>query len=144
MTHEVPEMTPEIVRKAVADYFAALRAMNPDAWAATFAANGTTEDPAGTPPVKGHAALKQRATAMWAPWQKIALWETEIFVAANEAAVKWTGEGRGKNGRDFRFEGIDMIVVDEQGKVQSVRGFWDTSVLAELGAAAPPYYYCMP
>jgi ketosteroid isomerase-like protein len=127
-------MTPETVRKAVAEYFVALRAMNPDAWAATFAAEGTTEDPAGSPPVKGHAALKQRATAMWAPWVRIALRETEVFVAANEAAIKWTGEGRAKNGRDFRFEGIDIIAVDEQGKVQSVRGFWDTSILVELAA----------
>jgi steroid delta-isomerase len=125
-------MTDEMVRKAVAAYFAALRAMDADAWVATFAVDGVSQDPAGSPPVKGHGALRELAANMWAPWVQVGLEEQEIFVVANAAAVKWIGQGRAKNGRDLRFEGIDVIAVNERGKIQSLLGYWDTSILAQL------------
>jgi steroid delta-isomerase len=127
-------MTAEMVRKAVAAYFAALRAMDADAWVATFAEDGVSQDPAGSPPVRGHAALKQLAANMWGPWQQVGLQEQEIFVVANLAAVKWMGKGRAKNGRDLQFEGIDVITVNERGKIQLLQGYWDTSILSQVTA----------
>jgi steroid delta-isomerase len=118
-------MTTETIQKAVAAYFAALRAMDVDAWVATFAADGVSQDPVGSPPVKGHAALRQLAINMWGTWDNIGLQEQEIFVSGNEAAVKWTGHGRAKNGREARFGGIDIITVNDQGKIQSMRGYWE-------------------
>jgi steroid delta-isomerase len=129
-------MMSEIVRTAVAAYFAATRAMDADAWVATFAEDGVSQDPAGSPPVKGHAALRELAASMWGPWQQVGLQEHEIFVAANVAAVKWTGQGRARNGHDFRFEGIDVITVNELGKIESLLGYWDTSILAQVTAKA--------
>jgi steroid delta-isomerase len=73
---------------------------------------------------------------MWGPWQQVGLQEHEIFVAANVAAVKWTGQGRARNGHDFRFEGIDVITVNELGKIESLLGYWDTSILAQVTAKA--------
>jgi steroid Delta-isomerase len=127
-------MTAEMVRKAVAAYFAALRAMDADAWVATFAQDGASQDPAGSPPVRGHAPLKQLAAKMWGPWEQVGLQEQEIFVVDNVAAVKWMGKGRAKNGRDLQFEGIDVITVNERGKIQLLQGYWDTSILAQVVA----------
>jgi steroid delta-isomerase len=135
-------MTAELVRKAVSAYFAALRAMDADAWVATFAEDGVTQDPASSPPVRGHAALKQLAGEMWGPWQQVGLQEQEIFVVANVAAVKWAGKGRAKNGRDLQFEGIDVITVNERGKIQFLQGYWDTSVLAQLAAKSQAWEVC--
>jgi steroid delta-isomerase len=55
-------MTPEVVQRAVAAYFAALRAMDVDAWVTTFAVDAVSRDPLGAPPLEGHAALRGFAT----------------------------------------------------------------------------------
>ncbi|RKY73780.1 ketosteroid isomerase, partial [candidate division KSB1 bacterium] len=52
-------MSVEDVRKAISAYFAAVRAMDVEAWVATFAENGVSYDPVGAPPYKGHEALRQ-------------------------------------------------------------------------------------
>ena len=51
--------------------------------------------------------------------------------------MKWTGRGVGKNGRSVHFEGIDVITIGDDGKIASVRAYWDpTPVNAVL--AEPP------
>ena len=42
----------EAIRSAVSAYFGALRAMDADGFANTFAPNGVTHDPVGTPPTR--------------------------------------------------------------------------------------------
>jgi steroid delta-isomerase len=51
-------MLPTTVENTVATYFAALRAMDVEAWVATFAQNATSHDPVGQLPLQGHAALR--------------------------------------------------------------------------------------
>ncbi len=52
-------VAPERIEQTVAAYFAALRAMDVDAFAATFAPEGVTHDPLGMPPSVGHTAIRQ-------------------------------------------------------------------------------------
>lgn len=126
-------MSPETIQKVVADYFAALRAMDADAWVATFAENGMTHDPVGTPPHQGHAAIRQFFLGIAGAFERVGLTEDQVFIAGNEAAVKWTGRGVGKNGRQVTFEGIDLIEVNEAGKIQTVRAYWNlAAMLAQL------------
>jgi len=84
----------ESIRKVVAEYFAALRAMDPEAWANTFAEDGVTHDPVGTPPHQGRAAVRQFLQGILSLFQEAGLTEDDVFVAGNGAAVKWTGRGR--------------------------------------------------
>jgi steroid Delta-isomerase len=124
----------ETIRKVVAEYFAALRAMDPEAWANTFAEDGVTHDPVGTPPHQGRAALRRFLQGILSMFQEAGLTEDDIFVAGNGAAVKWTGRGVAKNGRPIQFEGIDVFEVNEAGKIQEVRAYWDAAaVMAQLG-----------
>ncbi len=126
-------MSPETIQKVVADYFAALRAMDVDAWVATFAENGMTHDPVGTPPHQGHAAIRQFFLGIAGAFEQVGLTEEQVFIAGNEAAVKWIGRGVGKNGRQVTFEGIDVIEVNEAGKIQTVRAYWNlAAMLAQL------------
>lgn len=126
-------MSPETIQKVVADYFAALRAMDVNAWVATFAENGMTHDPVGTPPHQGHAAIRQFFLGIAGAFEQVGLTEEHVFIAGNEAAVKWTGRGVGKNGRQVTFEGIDIIEVNEAGKIQTVRAYWNlAAMMAEL------------
>ena len=126
-------MSPETIQKVVADYFAAIRAMDADAWAATFAEDGITHDPVGTPPHQGHAAIRQFLLGIASAFEQIGLTEDQVFIAGNEAAVKWTGRGVGRNGRQVTFEGIDVITVNEAGKIQTVRAYWNPAeMMAQL------------
>jgi steroid delta-isomerase len=129
-------MTSEEVREVVAAYFAALRAGDIEAWVATFAEDGSSHDPVGSEVLAGRAALGAFAKNMWGMWDRLSLQEREVFVCSNEAAVKWTGYGRTKKGREVRFEGIDILAINPEGKIQSMRGYWDAAaVMSQLAAS---------
>jgi steroid delta-isomerase len=126
-------MTSEAVREIVAAYFAALRAGDVEAWVATFAEDGISHDPVGAETIAGRTALRAFAKNMWGMWDRLGLQEREIFVCGNEAAVKWTGYGRTREGREVRFEGIDIVTINLEGKIQSMRGYWDAAaVMSQL------------
>ena len=105
--------------------FASLRAMDPEAYAATFAPDGVSYDPVGAAPTVGHDALRQFLTAILDAFDKVGLTEDHVFIAGNGAAVKWTGRGKGKNGRDVRFEGIDIFEFNDDGLIQTLRAYWN-------------------
>ncbi|MDQ3821177.1 MAG: nuclear transport factor 2 family protein, partial [Acidobacteriota bacterium] len=101
------------------------RAMDIEAWVATFAPDATSYDPVGAPPTVGHDALRQFFTALASTFDKVSITEDQIFIAGNGAAVKWTGQGTGKNGRKVKFEGIDVFELDEAGLIQTIRAYWN-------------------
>ncbi len=122
-------MSPEIIQKVVADYFAATRAMNGEAWVATFAEDAISHDPVGAPPMQGHAALRQFFDGIVGAFEKVGLSEDQVFIAGHSAAIKWTGRGTGKNGRAVTFEGIDVFEINEAGKLQTVRAYWNPAAM---------------
>jgi len=123
----------EQVQKAVTDYFAAIRAMDADAWVATFADDAVNYDPVGAPPNEGHAALRQFFEGIAGAFEQVGLFEDHVFVSGNEAAVKWTGRGTGKNGRAVTFEGIDVFEINDAGKIQTIHAYWNpAAMMAEL------------
>jgi steroid delta-isomerase len=123
----------EIIRKVVAEYFAAIRAMDPAAWANTFAEDGITYEPVGTPPHQGREAIRQFFQAILGMFEEVGVMEDQVFVAGSAAAVKWTGRGVGQNGRRLQFEGINIMEVNEAGRIQTVKAYWDAAaVMAEL------------
>ena len=126
-------MSTERIDKAVADYFAATRRMDASAWVETFAVDATSHDPVGAPPMNGHAALRQFFDGICGAFERVGLTEDHVFTSGNEAAVKWTGRGTGKNGREVTFEGIDVFEINDAGKIQTLRAYWDpAAMLARL------------
>lgn len=125
--------TPEQMKESVAAYFAATRAMDKEAWLATFAADGISVDPVGAPPMDTNEKRAAFFDGIIGAFENVGLTEQEIYLTANSAAVKWTGQGTGKNGRDVSFAGIDIFEINEDGKIQTVRGYWDpAAMMAEL------------
>lgn len=122
-------MSKEVIEKTVRDYFAAIRAMDADAWVATFAEDAISHDPVGSPPMRGHAELRRFFEGIASAFNKVGLTENHVFVCGDGAAVKWTGRGVGKNGREVTFEGIDVFQVNVQGKIQTVWAYWDLAAL---------------
>lgn len=122
----------EQIREAVAAYFAATRAMDREAWVKTFAEDAISYEPGGDP-LRGHDAFRAFFDGITGAFETVGLQEHEVYVIGNEAAVKWTGAGTGKNGRNVTFAGIDIFEVNDAGKVQTVKGYWDpAAMMAEL------------
>ncbi len=118
-------MSPEVVAKTVKEYFAALRAMDKEAWVNTFAEDAISHDPVGAPPINGHAKLGEFFDTITAAFDKVGLSEDQVFIAGNGAGVKWTGSGTSKQGKKVHFEGIDVFEVNERGKIQTLHAYWN-------------------
>jgi steroid Delta-isomerase len=127
------QLEPERISRAVRGYFLAIRAMDADAFANSFAEDGTTYDPVGTPGVTGRDALREFLQSICKNFKTVGLTEDHVFVAGNGAAVKWTGKGTSNNGREVKFEGIDVIELNEDGKIQTVHAYWNPAeMIAQL------------
>ena len=126
-------MSPEVISRTVKTYFAALRAMDQQAWVNTFAENAISYDPVGAPPIEGHQKLGEFFQTVTAPFKEVNLTEDQVFVAGNGAAVKWTGKGTSKEGRTVHFEGIDVFTINNAGKIETLHAFWNPAeMVAQL------------
>ena len=119
--------------QTIAEYFAAIRAMDVERCVAVFAPDAVQHDPVGTPPNVGHAAIRAFFTGIFAGFEEVGLTEDVVFANGSSGAAKWTGKGVGRNGKSVKFEGVDVIDCDEAGKILMVRAFWDPApVMAVL------------
>jgi len=126
-------MAPERIQSVIAQYFAATRAMDLEAWVACFAENATSYEPTAPAPLQGHTALRQLFLGIAGAFQKVGMTEDHVFVSGNRAAVKFTGRGIGKNGREVIFEGIDVFEINDSGKIQTMWGYWSPAdMMAQL------------
>jgi steroid Delta-isomerase len=126
-------MSPEVIAITVKAYFAALRAMDQQAWVNTFAEDAVSHDPVGAPPINGHQKLGEFFQTITAAFKEVGLTENDVFIAGNHAAVKWTGNGTSKQGRDVHFAGIDVFTINEAGKIETLHAYWNPAeMVAQL------------
>jgi steroid delta-isomerase len=126
-------MSPEVIATTVKAYFAALRAMDQQAWVNTFAQDAVSYDPVGAPAINGHQRLGEFFQTITAAFKEVGLTEKDVFIAGNGAAVKWTGKGTSKQGRVVRFEGIDVFTINEAGKIATLHAYWNPAeMVAQL------------
>jgi steroid delta-isomerase len=127
------QISADKVSRAVRGYFLAIRAMDAEAFANSFAEDGTTFDPVGSPAITGRAALVEFFTSICKNFKSVGLTEDSVFVAGNGAAVKWTGKGTSINGHEVNFEGIDVLDINEDGKIQTLVAYWNPAeMIAQL------------
>jgi steroid delta-isomerase len=127
------QVAPDKISRAVRAYFLAIRAMDVDAIANTFAEDGTTFDPVGTPGITGRDGIREFFQSIFKNFKSAGLTEDSVFVAGNGAAVKWTGHGTSTNGGEVKFEGIDVFEVDDDGKIQTIHAYWNPAeMIAQL------------
>jgi steroid Delta-isomerase len=123
----------EAIQSAVAAYVAATGAMDANAVADAFAPDGVSEDPVGTPPHQGRTAIRQFMEGMVSEAKSVTSTPDQIFIAGDSAAFKWTVQLTTKHGRSVKFEGIDVIQVNDDGKIRSLHAYWNPApVLAVL------------
>jgi steroid delta-isomerase len=127
------QVAPDKISRAVRAYFLAIRAMDVDAIANTFAEDGTTFDPVGTPGITGRDGIREFFQSIFKNFKSAGLTEDSVFVAGNGAAVKWTGHGTSTNGSEVKFEGIDVFEVNDDGRIQTIHAYWNPAeMIAQL------------
>jgi steroid Delta-isomerase len=124
-------MVQDQVNSVVSRFYTALRANDVDAWVSLFAADATAWDPVGTPPHRGPDGLRDFLSGVLRRFETFGLTEEEVFCVPGGAAVRWTGSGRGRNGRDVTFRGIDVFAIDGEGRITSLDAYWDAAPVME-------------
>ncbi len=114
--------TPQQMEAVVHEYIRALNACDVDAIVALFAEDATVEDPVGTPPHQGHAAIRTFYAASVAMKLEVQL-EGQVRAVASEAAFAFS-VGLTVDGKRVVIRPIDVFRFNEAGKVVQMRAFF--------------------
>ena len=125
------DLTPDQIEAAVEEYFASVGAFDVPRYVNNFAPDGVLEDPVGTPPVQGTQAITAYITSIIAPFSEIKHNIQEVVVCGNEAAVNWKLKLTTTTGKHITIDGMGVFSFNQEGKLQSVREFWDLAAFLE-------------
>jgi len=124
--------SPEQVQAAVDAYVAAYMANDRGAFLDAFADDGVIEDPVGTPP---HAGREARG-AFWDTVHQLTEHMTfdvkDVVVCGGQAAMVFRIHA-GAADAGIVIDAVDIFQVDDDGKIGSMRAFWDMSRATPAG-----------
>jgi steroid delta-isomerase len=118
-------LTPEQIETIVTDMFNKFAAFDAQGTTDMFAPDGTIEDPVGSTPIQGTQAILAYQQTFPTILNEIRIQSFDVTVCGHEAAVKWRLRFKTKTGNVFFVDGIGIINVNENGKIQSDREFFD-------------------
>ena len=118
-------LTPEQIEAIATDVFVKFAAMDAQGTANLFAADGTIEDPVGTTPIQGTQAIIAYLQTFPTILNEIRIQSFDVTVAGQEAAIKWRLRFKTKTGNVFFVDGIGILRINAEGKVQSDREYFD-------------------
>jgi ketosteroid isomerase-like protein len=121
----VNNLTPQQIEAIVTDVFDKFSAFDAEGTAALYAPDGTIEDPVGTTPIQGTQAIIDYLKTYPTILNEIRVQAFDVTVAGQEAAIKWRLRFKTKTGNVFFVDGIGIFKINEQGKVQSDREYFD-------------------
>jgi len=90
-----------------------------------FAPDGTIEDPVGSTPIQGTQAIIAYQQTFPTILNEIRIQSFDFTVAGQECAIKWKLRFKTKTGNVFFVDGIGILRMNEQGKIQSDREYFD-------------------
>lgn len=122
---------PKVMEAAVHEYVAAFDAGAPERVAALFAEDATVEDPVGTEPKVGQAAILEFYTASMQTGAKLAL-DGAVRLCGPYAAFAFTVHLHWQ-GKDQRVEVIDTFKFNDDGKVVEMRAYFGPSNMHGFG-----------
>lgn len=121
----VNNLTPEQITAIATNMFNKFAAMDAQGTADLFAPDGTIEDPVGTTPVQGTQAIIAYLETFPTVLNEIRIQSFDVTVAGQEAAIKWRLRFKTRTGNVFFVDGIGILAINAQGKVQSDREYFD-------------------
>jgi steroid delta-isomerase len=126
-------MSPEQIESIVNSYLENISAMNPEGWVENFAEDALSYDPVGEPPTLVHEGFQEFIGQLKAVFTTLEATKEHIFIAGNEAALKWTMRGVSKTQKNVTFEGITIFEINDAGKIQTTRAYWNPkTIIAQL------------
>lgn len=125
--------TPDRIRAAVDAYVDAYGRNDRAAFLALWAPDGVLEDPVGTPAHEGLEALG----AFWDQARELAdrivLLPEQVIVAGDEAVMVFEINAHIGDG-GMVLHAVDVMRCDDEGRLVSVRAFWDMAGATPLGS----------
>jgi steroid delta-isomerase len=118
-------LTPEQIEAIVRNMYDKFAAFDAQGTTNCFAPDGTIEDSVGTTPIQGTQAILAYQQSFPTLLDELRFQSVDITVGGQEAAVKWRIRLKTKTGNVFFLEGIGIVKVNEDGKIQSARNFFD-------------------
>ena len=118
--------SPEQVQAAVDAYVAAYTANDRDAFLDAFADDGVIEDPVGTPAHRGRDARGAFWDTVHQLTERMAFDVKDVVVCGSEAAMVFRIHA-GTANAGIALDAVDIFQVDDDGKIESMRAFWDMS-----------------
>lgn len=118
-------LTPEQIEAIATEMFNKFAAFDAQGTAAMFAADGTIEDPVGTTPIQGTQAIIAYQETFPTILNEIRIQHFDVTVAGQEAAIKWRLRFKTKTGNVFFVDGIGILKINAEGKIQSDREYFD-------------------
>ena len=115
----------EAIEKVAKAMYAAINALDVDAYVACFAADAENHDPEGTPPHVGEAGLREFFNGMSALIDSVNITTDALHVSGNGVAAVWRVTARGKNGEEATAQGVDVLTVNAAGRIQEGHAYWD-------------------
>ncbi len=112
------------------NYFAALNAIDRDAYVACFAEDALLQDPYGGRPLQGTAGLHKFMDGMERTWASFQMTPGDAFAAGDRVAVAWRCTATAKSGKTANFAGIDVFTLSADGLIVQLDGYWDFKAMA--------------
>ncbi len=122
--------SPEQVQAAVEAYVAAYQTNDRDAFLDAFAIDGVIVDPVGTPPHAGREARGAFWDTVHQLTERMTFDVKDVVVCGNEAAMVF-GIHASTGDAGIVLDAVDIFEVDDDGKISSMRAYWD------MGRAKP-------
>jgi steroid delta-isomerase len=122
----------EIIRSTITTYFAANTALDVEGFVNAFAPAASVYNAAEISPLIGLDAVRQVAEQSLVPFQELHARIERVFIIEDGAAVFYTADMTAKNGRKAQVEGIDVFEVNSDGKIQSIRYYFDQALMLAL------------
>lgn len=128
-------MTETEARTFLNRYFtAAMQSTDLDEYTAMLTEDCVLEDPVGTPPLRGRAAIREflaagRERIAGANWTV-----HEVMACGREVAARWSCALRFVSGGEHTVDGIGVFTFAESACVCHIREFYDASFFARMFA----------
>jgi steroid Delta-isomerase len=111
-------------QETVDRYFAAIAALDEDAFVGTFAPDGVSYDPVGAEPSAGEDGLRRFFGGITRTFRSMVLTPDDTFHAGGQVAVRWTGRGETHEGVRVEYSGIDVFEIDDAGGITRMWAYW--------------------
>lgn len=109
-------------------YFHHMNERDRHAWLATFSDQpGLTHiDPVDTPARHTREEIGGFWDQIMSAFQELSLEVDRVYPRAGQVACAWKAKGRGRNGAQVEFDGINVFVADGNDKILSLTAYWDS------------------